>query len=420
LKVAASLLAIASVVALTEACILDESAAKDDPLCVPGAYVFCRCADRAQGTKLCKADGNSFEACTTGSSGACSGGEIADPRTNQPVEVPKQDPAGIGTTLAPDAPNALDACPGKPTAVLPNIEEQLEGDTTAATTDRAARPGACLVGQGAKDQVYALVPTGSGSLRMTIRAAAPSALVPLAYIRTSCEDAAAQAACAPPLPDKTASLELNVQTGKPYFLFVDGASGTTGKYTVTMKLSTHSFCGDGNVDTNEACDDGNKVENDGCSNDCQHPNGNPATGGGGAGDPCSGHPVDLWPGRTVTGTGSTNTYASTWSAPGRSCVSGTNDDPDHVYAVTPHAGGTLVVSLSKNGQLPLDDHMLVARRSCNDASSTEAGMCANDLGVGGAETISFPVTNGDAVFVAVDGGGDTSNNGDYTITFKLQ
>lgn len=31
--------------------------------CTPGNYVFCRCADRAEGTKLCNADGASFGAC---------------------------------------------------------------------------------------------------------------------------------------------------------------------------------------------------------------------------------------------------------------------------------------------------------------------------------------------------------------------
>jgi hypothetical protein len=32
-------------------------------ICTPGAYVFCRCADRSEGTKLCRKDG-SFDACT--------------------------------------------------------------------------------------------------------------------------------------------------------------------------------------------------------------------------------------------------------------------------------------------------------------------------------------------------------------------
>jgi hypothetical protein len=31
-------------------------------VCTPGAYVFCRCADRSESTKLCRADGT-FDAC---------------------------------------------------------------------------------------------------------------------------------------------------------------------------------------------------------------------------------------------------------------------------------------------------------------------------------------------------------------------
>lgn len=34
------------------------------PLCTPGDYVFCRCADRTEGTKKCNDDGQSFQACT--------------------------------------------------------------------------------------------------------------------------------------------------------------------------------------------------------------------------------------------------------------------------------------------------------------------------------------------------------------------
>ena len=33
--------------------------------CTPGSYVFCRCSDRSEGTKLCAADGNSFGPCST-------------------------------------------------------------------------------------------------------------------------------------------------------------------------------------------------------------------------------------------------------------------------------------------------------------------------------------------------------------------
>ncbi len=38
--------------------------------CTPGSYVFCRCSDRSEGTKACRPDGQSFDACAT-STGPC-------------------------------------------------------------------------------------------------------------------------------------------------------------------------------------------------------------------------------------------------------------------------------------------------------------------------------------------------------------
>jgi hypothetical protein len=43
----------------------------DAQLCKPGDLVFCRCADRSAGTKVCKADGNSFEPCALGENLPC-------------------------------------------------------------------------------------------------------------------------------------------------------------------------------------------------------------------------------------------------------------------------------------------------------------------------------------------------------------
>src|SRR5688572_1070208 len=61
---------------------------KEEKLCVPGAFVFCRCADRAEGTKLCRDDGQGFEKCQTSEEGECVGGEIRDDRTGEQVEPP--------------------------------------------------------------------------------------------------------------------------------------------------------------------------------------------------------------------------------------------------------------------------------------------------------------------------------------------
>jgi cysteine-rich repeat protein len=384
---------------------------KPDRICTPGNYVFCRCADRTPGTKLCRQDGLSFEACTTGAAGECSGGEIVDPRTNEPV--PPVDNTDASVT-PPVTVNPLDACPGRSTAVQPNLDIKLEGNTTTATQDRKGRPGACLVGVGANDHIYRLIPSGRGAL--TIKVQGSEGLDPVAYVRTVCNDESAQASCGAPSPQKVAQLKLNVVTGREYFLVIDGASGSVGKYVATLRLTPGSFCGDGQVDDGEACDDGGNVDDDGCSSDCTKVSGNPSTGGA-----CPGHPVHVWTGQTVIGTGSTLSYGNAFNAPSATCdASGTNSYQDHLYELTPHASGNLVVSLSAPSAGALPNLMLSARTTCASASATNASMCANQGGVGSAETMTFPVTANTKVFVAVDGGGVTNNKGDYAISFKIE
>lgn len=50
-------------VAVVAACSSSNQETKDEKVCTPGAYVYCRCEDRSEGTKLCKADGRSFDEC---------------------------------------------------------------------------------------------------------------------------------------------------------------------------------------------------------------------------------------------------------------------------------------------------------------------------------------------------------------------
>ena len=407
-----SLATVAGVLIATQGCALLEGTdtTKEEKLCVPGAYVFCRCADRTPGTKLCKEDAKSFEQCTTGGDGECVGGEIDDPRTNEPIPT-DEDPDPNNNP--PDKPNALESCPGKSTAVQPGVEFKLEGDTTTATGDREGKQGACAVGVGANDHIYRLIPSGTGSLEVKVQGSA--GLDPVVYVRSSCDDKESQASCGPPTAQKFAQLKVNVATGKEYFLVIDGASSSAGKYVATLKLTAGSFCGDGKVDQGEACDDGNKIEDDGCGNNCRQVNGNPMSGGS-----CPGQPVHVWSGQTVTGVGSTADYGNTFSAPSQACdPGGSNNYSDHVYEVTPHASGSLVVTLAAATGKPLPNLMLSARNTCTTVS-TAASMCENEGGVGGGETMTIPVSNEKKVYVAVDGGGISNNKGDYSISFKLQ
>ena len=406
------LFSVASVAMLLwQGCSSQNAADSGGKICTPGAYVFCRCADRSEGTKLCNADGAGFETCASNASGECFGGEIEDPDTGKPVT--STDPLNEKESVPPATVDEVEACPGKSLGLTPGVETSITGDTSTAKDDYKGKTGACAVGAGGKDHVYHVIPKGSGNL--SIKVQGEGALDPTVYIRTTCDDESTQSSCAE--TTGAAGLEqfqTNVVTGKDYYLVIDGASGTTGKYTLTMKLTTQAFCGDGKVDANEACDDGNHVANDGCSADCLKIEGDSLAGNGCA----TGHAVDVWPGKTVTGTGSNNGFGNVWTNTGTSCVVSSNNlnsAPEHIYKVTAHAAGTLRVVATPETAFNLE---LEARTNCTDPATQLAGMCANDGVAGVAETMQFAVTTGQVVYVAVDGTGNT--HGTYVIEFKIQ
>lgn len=382
--------------------------ASGERICTPGANVFCRCADRSQGTKLCADDGKSFATpCSTNESRTeCAGGEVEDPDTGKPVDPdgnPIDEPDQDGGTNTNN--NPIDSCPGKSTSLTPNQDIVLEGDTTGGKDD-AKGSSTCSTGAGGNDHVYRIIPTGSGSVNITVQGI--DGMNPTAYIRSKCDDEASQVRCAPPLgAGKTITMQHNMVASTEYFLVVDGASSSAGKYKVTLRLTPGPFCGDGKVQDGEACDDINKVDNDGCSPSCQQVNGNPAAGGS-----CPGHQVDLWSGKTVTGTGSNNApgYGNTFSQPSVSCtLGGSNSVTDHVYQINPRANGILTVSLTSS----FNHNIVVRKNACTDAASTTAALCKDKT-----QQINTTVTAGQPVWVAVDGGSLSNNVGDYTITFK--
>jgi hypothetical protein len=73
--------------------------------CTPGNYVFCRCADRSEGTKLCRDDGVSFDACLCDGTGG--------PITPDPDAGLGNDPL-VGVDAGPVTGPTIDArCIGK-------------------------------------------------------------------------------------------------------------------------------------------------------------------------------------------------------------------------------------------------------------------------------------------------------------------
>lgn len=402
--------------ALTPACAIlggDEQTA-EERICTPGAYVFCRCADQSKGTKLCK-DGFSFDACATNDSGECAGGEVDDPDTGKDV-----DDQGRPFDVDPDPDDGSnETCPGKAIMLNANAEIAIEGDTTGAKDDLKGRTGACSVGNGSPDHVYRLSPTVSGTLNVKVQGS--GSFDPTVYIRRTCTMESDQAACGETTgPGGLEQVNIDgVLSGNDYYLVIDGKAGSAGKYTVTAKLTQRSFCGDGIVDPNEACDDKNKIEGDGCSNNCARVDGDPP-----AGDACPGHVVHVWPGREVEGKGTTigeaaTPYGNSWSRTGTSCAVASTDvnvAEDHIYEVTPHADGNLVVTAAPSATS--FNLQLIARSTCNGPSTQVA--CANAYGTGVTtpETMTVPVKKDTKVYVGVEG--ILSGKGAYTIKFKLQ
>ena len=85
--------------------------------CTPGAYVYCRCEDRSEGTKLCRPDGVSFDACN------CDGTE--------PPVTPEGDAGIPSTPLEP-----VDAGPVTGPTIDPKCAGKL-GIVAGAATDNA-------------------------------------------------------------------------------------------------------------------------------------------------------------------------------------------------------------------------------------------------------------------------------------------
>ncbi len=76
-----------------------QSAAKPDRICTPGNYVFCRCKDRSEGTKLCNPQGTGFDACEGCLSGSPDN-DIGDP---EPEPGPLEDAAPEDSAPRADA-----------------------------------------------------------------------------------------------------------------------------------------------------------------------------------------------------------------------------------------------------------------------------------------------------------------------------
>lgn len=254
---------------------------KDDPLCTPGAYVFCRCQDREQGTKLCKEDGVSFGPCEP-----CQAFDDPerpldpydprDPRPGRPDAGPEEPPGICGDgvvqrgedcddgnaddtdgcdtdcKLAGDAPFATVACPGLEVHVWGEGHEPSLIVRTTGSGDRSVTPNCtsstspgtvyATTGASSPDRVFKVIPHKSGTLTVTTTDANFNSFL---YASATCEpdeerqQAVSWLACINRHADESGEeLSFPVDAGEAYFVFVDGAgiSNNHGRTRVTFSL----------------------------------------------------------------------------------------------------------------------------------------------------------------------------------------
>jgi len=362
-------------------------------LCVPGAYIYCRCADLRDGTKLCSEDGQSFAECDCGA-------PLED------TEFPPED------TYEPpmDAPTGgLESCPGKTVAVDPGKEVVLTGDTSSATDDTQGT-GACAVAAG-KDHVYAIIPTGTGSL--SVKMTGTGTMDPSLYARGDSCTTGSQLKCGETTGAAgTEQFSFNVITGKTYYVFADSKVGTEGSYTLTLNLTTGSFCGDGSVNMGEGCDDANKTPGDGCENNCM-PSGSVTES-----DACPGVTGHVWPGSTLTIAGDTTAANLSYSSASGTCGSIPGgiglSAPDRVYALVAHKTGMMNVDVAAN----YNTVIYVRAAPCATGAQIACSAAVAGSTIPQTETVSFSAVDGQTYYLVVDGAGSTDSakyRGTYTV-----
>jgi cysteine-rich repeat protein len=118
----------------------------------------------------------------------------------------------------------------------------------------ALTPTKCNEGSG-PEVVYAVTASEPGTLTVTLSSGKAKVL----YVREgAC--VGSDLSCTTGNPAKS---ELLVETGKTYYVVVDGAtSSDAGNFTLVLTLSR---CGNGTIDDDEECDDANLVASDTCN-----------------------------------------------------------------------------------------------------------------------------------------------------------
>lgn len=249
------------------------SGAATDHVCTAGNYVYCRCQDRSEGTKLCHDDGKGFDPCTcetpgnpevppdppTSPPGGDGGGDVVVtppsgpaqcgngiPETNEACDDANSDPTdGCDLCqLSGTDPPASKSCPGMEVHVWPGHPVTYTGTTIDGSYFAAASP-TCpsaggnypTTGAAAHERLFHVTAHATGSLTITT---SDTDFDDFLYAGSTCVAGdEAYLSCANKVTGAGGeTLTLPVDAGKSYTVFVDGAgiSGNEGVFRVTFTL----------------------------------------------------------------------------------------------------------------------------------------------------------------------------------------
>jgi cysteine-rich repeat protein len=253
--------------------------AKDEKLCTPGAYVFCRCQDREEGAKLCNETGDGFGKCepcetdsnpeipTDGTSSSSGSSGFPQDDAGGDGDVPSNGMCGNGIPesgedcddnntndtdgcdtsckLAGTNPSPTMGCPGLEVHVWGGGHKPTLVGSTPGSGNRSAsptctnQPGNSTTGAAAGDRVFKVVAHKTGTLNVVLSDTNYDAFL---YAGTACEVSGSESylACRNGVNGPGAeTLTMPVTSGTTYHVFVDGAGISTdkeGAFRVTFSI----------------------------------------------------------------------------------------------------------------------------------------------------------------------------------------
>jgi len=314
----------------------------------------------------------------------CGNGKAEAPEECDDGNLTGSDGCSATCTLE-DSQTTISACPGTGYRLKPGTVS-FAGDTGTMANGGGSATGCASTGSG-PNAIYAVTPTVTGNLNLSLLASFPGALL---HVRRECSENATQADCSGATDELVPlTTSIPVFAEQTVFVFVDSSSTSNkGLYVLDATLSA-AACGNGKRDGNEECDDNNTADGDGCSSACVVER-DVAT------YTCPGKAVRLeGSARSLVVRGTTQPKAGESVPANKWATCGVSGAPDVVYAVTSDIDGWLTAKVKGSF-----NSAIAIRSTCPGTADLA---CSKAVGGNGEEVVSVAINKETPLYVVVDG-----------------